>query len=79
MTVCAFPNWKKDATAAERLDELAGIAREHPERFGRFVVCYQEELKTGGLKFRTLEYGCDIASAVGLFELGKQTYVDALE
>lgn len=78
MTVVAFTNWKKDATAAERLDELAGLAREHPERFGRFVMCYREELPDARIKLRTMEYGCDLESAVGLYELAKQAYVERL-
>lgn len=78
MTVCAFPNWKKDATAAERLDELAGIAREHPERFESFILCYVETLKEGGKKIRSLEYNCDLVTAVGLFELAKITYIEQL-
>ena len=39
-----MPNWKKGATAEERLMELAMIARKHPERFSQMVVIYIEEL-----------------------------------
>jgi hypothetical protein len=70
-TVVAFPNWKKDASAAERLDELAGLAREYPGRFERFVIVYKETMPGGRLKYRSLEYNCDLDQQIGMFELGK--------
>lgn len=37
-----LPVWKANATAEERLLELAMMARKHPERFAKFVLVYQE-------------------------------------
>jgi len=69
--ITAFPNWKKDATAAERLFELAGLAAANPERFSRFVICYREQLPSGNFKYRTMQFGCDVDQMVGMFEIGK--------
>ena len=76
--VVAFPHGKKNASAAERLDELAGLAREYPERFERFILCYVEPLKDGARKVRSLEYNCDMVQVVGLYELAKMTYIEQL-
>lgn len=46
-TVSVLPIWKKDSTAAEWLQEVAGIAMAHPERFARIVVVADEENKDG--------------------------------
>lgn len=37
-----LPVWKKGSTAAEWLDELAGLAREHPHKWARIVVVFEE-------------------------------------
>ncbi len=37
-----LPLWKKNATAAERLHELALLAAKRPEQFDKFVVIYAE-------------------------------------
>lgn len=66
-----LPTWKKDASVYERLSELALYAREHPERFDRFVLCYREKLRSGNNKYRTLSYGCDLDQQIGMFEIGK--------
>lgn len=66
-----LPIWKTGATATERLYELSVYAAENPERFERFVICYQETLPNGNLQFRTLQFGCKLAEEVGLFEIGK--------
>ena len=70
-TVHMLPIWKKDATAAERLSELSIYAQENPERFQRFVICYQEILPNGNYQFRTLQHNCKLPEEVGLFEIGK--------
>lgn len=77
-TVKAFPAWKNNATAAERLDELAGIAREKPERFDKFVIVYRELTPAGRWKIRTLRFpdDFDVGGALGLLEFGK---VDMIE
>lgn len=42
-TVDYLPIWKKNATAGERLRELALIADKHPERFAKWVLVYCED------------------------------------
>jgi hypothetical protein len=42
-TVDYLPIWKKNATAGERLRELALIADKHPERFQKWVIVYCED------------------------------------
>lgn len=37
-----LPIWKKDSTAAEWLEEVAGLARQYPERFDRVVIVFEE-------------------------------------
>lgn len=69
-----LPGWKKNGTVADRLDELAMIARKHPERFDRFVLVYVERLETGNSKYRTHAHGCNFSEAIGLFEAGKMDY-----
>lgn len=41
-SISTLPVWKKDSTAAEWLQELAGLALEYPERWGRVVVIFEE-------------------------------------
>ena len=41
-SISTLPVWKKDSTAAEWLEELAAMAREHPERWQRVVVIFEE-------------------------------------
>jgi hypothetical protein len=66
-----LPVWKKGASLADRLDEMASYVRAKPERFERFVMCYREKLPNGNYKYRTLQYGCDFDQTVGMFEIGK--------
>ena len=69
--LATLPIWKKDATAYERISELALLAREHPERFWQFVIVYREETPAGRWRIRTMEYGGDLASRLGLLVLGQ--------
>jgi uncharacterized protein YeaO (DUF488 family) len=77
-----LPIWKKGASPSDRLEELALIARKHPERFAQFAVVYVETLRpkdeqlAGRIMVRTWEHGCSITEAVGLYELGKLHYFD---
>lgn len=41
-SISALPIWKKGSTPAEWFGELASMAMEHPERFARVVVIYEE-------------------------------------
>ena len=74
--VTALPIWKQNATAAERFDELAQLAREHPERFERFAVVYIENLPTGSFKYRTIHNSDRLAEVIGLFEIGKRDVIE---
>lgn len=38
-----LPIWKKNATAAERLYELAQMAAKHPDLFDKWVLVYCED------------------------------------
>lgn len=42
-TIDYLPIWKKNAPVHERLQELAEIARKHPERFQKWVLVYAED------------------------------------
>lgn len=71
-----LPVWKKDATAEERLLELAMMARKHPERFHRFILVYQESIAVDGkeesqVRTRYVTQGVKTVQALGLIELGK--------
>lgn len=73
-----LPIWKKGATLAERLEEMASYARANPERFEKFVMAYQETLPNGNWKIRIMDYGCDLTAQIGLFEIGKmEAYKDS--
>ena len=66
-----LPVWKKGASVAERLHELALYAQANPERFSRFVACYRETLPNGNVQYRNLSFGCDLDQQIGMFEIGK--------
>lgn len=67
-----LPKWKKNATAEERLQELALMARLHPERFDSFAVVWKEVMPNGRWKFRTFGHNANLVETIGLFEIGKQ-------
>jgi hypothetical protein len=73
--LATLPIWKKDASAYERLSELALLAREKPERFVAFVIVYRGELPNGRWHIRTMEHGGDLASRLGLLDLGKNEII----
>lgn len=75
--LATLPIWKKDASAYERLSELALLAREKPERFNGFVIVYREVLPNGNWQIRTMEYKGDLAARLGLLELGKDELIKA--
>ena len=41
-TLATLPIWKKDATPADWLQEVAAIALVYPERFSRIIVVYEQ-------------------------------------
>ena len=71
-----LPIWKKDATACERLQEIAEIARKYPERFDRLLVVYESvpDTSDGGntTKIRYACNGCDTTTLLGLIEEAKE-------
>ena len=75
--VSTLPIWKKDASAYERLSELALLALEHPERFEHFVLIYRETTPNGRWSIRTMEHQGNLASHLGLLELGKDELLKA--
>lgn len=52
-----LPVWKAEATAEERLLELAMIARKHPERFAKMAVVYVEVKPNGRWEIRSIDAG----------------------
>lgn len=74
-TFSVLPIWKKDATAYERLSELALLAKAKPERFEQFVIIYLETTKEGRWRTRTMEHGGNLTSRLGLIDLGKDQLI----
>lgn len=79
--IALFPKWKKDSNAYEWLQEIAGIAAVHPERFGRVVVVMEETLQNGiDTKIRSFAHGrMTMAEFIGLLNIaGSQELRDAV-
>lgn len=56
-SISTLPVWKKDSTAAEWLTELAAMALEHPERWGRLVVIFEKvDADNLSIETRSLSY-----------------------
>ena len=70
-TIDYLPIWKRDATPADRFDELCAIARKHPERFNRIVVVYEEVLPNKNSVVRQISANCSTTETLGMLELGK--------
>ena len=68
--ISTLPIWKKDASAYDRLSELALLAKEHPERFEKFAIVYMETLKTGRWRFRVMNFNTHLIETIGMFQLG---------
>lgn len=68
--VRVIPVWKKDATAYERLSELASMARANPEQFSKFAFVYYEDISETQWKLRYLTHSCKALEAYGLFAAG---------
>lgn len=57
-SISCLPVWKKDSTPAEWLGEMVGLALEHPERFSRVVVIYEEvDEQSRPVLLRSQSYG----------------------
>lgn len=73
-----MPSWKNNATAEDRFNELALMARKNPEKFNNFIVVYQEETATSVSTRYTCSQNIDTNTALGILELAKHeiiTYV----
>lgn len=70
-TVDYLPVWKRNASASDRFDELAAIARKHPERFTKVVVAYQETLANGCTVMRQISSGCETLEVIGMLRLAE--------
>lgn len=75
-TIDYLPIWKKNATAAERFDELAMIARKHPERFNKIAVVYEEILPNGNTKSRSTSTNCSTTELVGILTIAIKDIID---
>lgn len=68
--VSYLPVWKKNATAEERLLELAMIARKHPERFAKMLVAYVEIKPNGRWQINTIDTGMtSIFEEIGILQV----------
>lgn len=75
--VTFLPVWKKGSSVAEWLYECSMIARQHPGRFERMALVYEETLPNGNRKLRATYHGVNTLEAIGLLESGKlDLYVD---
>ena len=72
-TISTLPIWKKNSTAAEWLEELAGLAREFPERWARVGVVFNEVNENGfAIRTRYFAHGAtDNSMLIGMFEEAK--------
>lgn len=71
--IATLPIWKKDSTPAEWLHELAGMALERPERFGRMVIVLEETLPSGRTIMRYHSHGVETNTEVlGLLVVAQQ-------
>ena len=74
--VTCLPTWKKNATAAERFDELANLARSDESQFEKVVVIWGYEHK-GSRRVKHLSLKRDCPSGMyaedflGLLEVAK--------
>lgn len=74
--IVSLPNWKKNATAYERLSELAILAKEYPSRFNKFVIVYEELRPNGNIKLRNMSFKgkeecLGLAEELGLLNMGQ--------
>jgi len=66
-----LPVWKKGSSTAEFFYEMYTLATEHPQRFVKTVVIYEEMLPDGNSQIRQVSNGCTTVELVGVIELGK--------
>jgi hypothetical protein len=74
--VTPIPVWKANASAEERLLELAGLARAYPERFTKFAMVYLETFPDNSFATRFYVHGTEnAAESLGVIELGKAQFM----
>lgn len=70
--IATLPNWKKGASAYERLSEHALEARAHPEKYSRFLVVREERGPNNQWQVFVHEYGeGETATQIGILEIAK--------
>ena len=70
--ISTLPVWKKGASAEDRFNELAMMAREHPERFNKIVVLYEEDRGEDGIISRqAFSDGMTTTIALGIIKAGE--------
>lgn len=71
-----LPVWKKGASAADFLKEVAFMAERHPERYSKVVVIFESDLTD---KTTDTGYWCHNVSTtelMGLIEFGKDAILE---
>ena len=67
--IVLLPRWKNNATAAERLTELAQLAEQQPQLFGKMAVVYVEHLPNGNWKINSVTSGSEnIFETIGIMQ-----------
>lgn len=73
MSVEPLPVWNKRSTPAERLEELARLARLYPERYKRLLVIWQKDTDDGAIETAYVPAGPGIDTNVilGMLDLAR--------
>lgn len=71
-----LPVWKRGATATERFDELAMVAKKHPERFGKIAVVYEETLPNKHTVIRSISAHCSTNELVGILTIAIKDIIE---
>lgn len=79
-SISTLPVWKKGTTPAEWLEELAAMAREHPERWARIVVIFEEADERGRSAVtrhyeRGIDYNTDLLGTLETTKLQVYDYM----
>lgn len=68
-----LPTWRKDVDAATRFDELAIMARKHPEKFSHVVIGWANAPENKAIGYQTdyclVGCNCDTMTFLGLLEM----------
>jgi hypothetical protein len=76
-----LPVWKKGSSLEEWFHEFAMLARQHPKRFGKMVIVYEETLPNGNTVLRTHSHGAmNLCERMGVLQQGAlDMYMEALK